>query len=222
MALVAKQPTEIFICNTSNIDSMRHGRPQTVMITEQQIIALTEKRLPNGAIVALGDTLEQDGTSKPGNILDHVHAALLIGTAGQAAGVDTPEIAEGAVGKFIVVSPEIRVEQYRRIDNSIANHMLIGNETYTAYELQLRDRIEYSLDYFDDATQATLAGANAQGLVGSTFKMNNQGLLEPGAELRIVSVREQSKPLMYAPHAGGAEPNLMNKPVIMVKVEVVK
>lgn len=210
MALVAKQPTEIFICNTSNIDSMRHGRPQTVMFTATQIGDLQEKRLPNGAIVTLGGT--QETTDPKTRHLDHVHSATIGCTDGKGA------------GKFIVVSPEIRVEQYRRIDNSIANHMLIGGETYTAYELQLRDRIEYSLDYFaDEAIREQLANpANAQGLVGSPFNMNEQGkLVTGGAALRIVSVREQSKPLMYAPHAGGAEPNLMHQPVIMVKLEVI-
>ena len=29
MELKQLQASEIFICNTSNIDSMRHGRPQT-------------------------------------------------------------------------------------------------------------------------------------------------------------------------------------------------
>lgn len=206
MALVAKQPTETFICNTSNIDSMRHGRPQTVMFAGDQIIALTEKRLPNGAIVTLEGTQEQTSPE-----LDHVHSA----TIGCADGV--------AVGKFIVVSPEIRVEQYRRIDNSIANHMLIGEETYTAYELQLRDRIEYSLDYFADEDVRTKLSnpETAKGLVGTKFNMNNQGkLVKDGAALRIVSVREQSKPLMYAEHVQGAEAKLMHAPVIMVKLEV--
>ena len=212
MALVAKQPTEIFICNTSNIDSMRHGRPQTVMFTEDQIIALAEKRLPNGAIVALAGTQETSAKSKPGNVLDHVNSATIGCTDGQA------------VGKFIVVSPEIRVEQYRRIDNSIANHMLVGEETYTAYELQLRDRIEYSLDYFADETvrEALSNPETAKGLVGNKFNMNEQGkLVKDGAALRIVSVREQSKPLMYAEHVQGKEAALMHAPVIMVKLEVV-
>ena len=206
MALVAKQPTEIFICNTSNIDSMRHGRPQTVMFTETQIGDLTEKRLPNGAIVALGGTQETQATPE----LDHVHSATIGCADGQG------------VGKFIIVSPEIRVEQYRRIDNSIANHMLIGGETYTAYELQLRDRIEYSLDYFADTDVREQLETAPEGLLGQPFNMNDQGkLVKGGAALRIVSVRVQSKPLMYAEHVQGAEAKLMHAPVIMVKLEVI-
>ena len=214
MALVAKQPTEIFICNTSNIDSMRHGRPQTVMLKEANIPNALQGELPNGPIVALVGTQETSDYSKPGNILDHVNSVTIGCADGKAA------------EKFIVVSPEIRVEQYRRIDNSIAGHMLVANETYTAYELQLRDRIEYSLDYFadEDIREALSNPVTAQGLVGTAtlFNMNEQGKLEKdGAALRIVSVREQSKPLMYAPHAQGKEAALMHAPVIMVKLEVI-
>ena len=205
---IAKQPTEIFMCNTSNIDSMRHGRPQTVMLAEVNIPTALQGELPNGVIVKLGDTKET--TQLPE--FDHVHSTAAVGSN-----------VDGAIGKFIIVSPEIKVEQYRRIDNSIANHMLVANETYTAYELQLRDRIEYSQAYFDTTTQATLADkALAQGLIGNNtlFDMNENGeLVAGGTSLRIVSVRYQRKPLMMAHGADGLG---LGGEVAMVKVEVVK
>ena len=205
MALVAKQPTEIFICNTSNIDSMRHGRPQTVMLKEGNIPTALQGKLPNGPIVKLLTTQETQTTPE----LDHVHSVGTIGAIG----------AGGALGKFIIISPEIRVEQYRRIDNSIAGHMLVANETYTAYELGKLDRIEYSQAYCDD-TLFTDGALNIT--VGATLDMNANGKLVAGGAFRVVSIREQSKPLMYAPHVQGKEAALMHAPVIMIKLEVVE
>ena len=198
----ALQPDNVFICNTSNIDSMRHGRPQTVKVTDLQIDGLTEKRLPNGAIVTLNETQESQANPE----LDHVHAVKF-------------EAQQELVGKFIIVSPEINVEQYRRIDNSIANHMLVAEETYTAYELQLRDRIEFSQAYFANLTTDAAA---IKALADNHVKLgvDAQGRPDINAAdqtLRVISVREQRQPLMMA--LGGGK---MPESYFMIKVEVIK
>ena len=230
MALIAKplEASEIFICNTSNIDSMRHGRPQTVMFKEAQVG--TEK-LHNGAIVALEGTKETQANPE----LDHVH--------GIVAGAQTE-----LIGKFIIVDPEISVEQSRRIHNSLAYAGLTPLQpetTYTAYELQKLDRIEYSLAYFDalkgeiDGAVAALgatptkaqieaatqkAVADFAGKIGTDtltmFNIDGEGQLVGVAvdgALRVVSVREQRIPLMM-----DANHNNLPGSYFMVKLEVVK
>lgn len=211
MALQA-QPTqralkkdEIFICNTSNIDSMRHGRPETVMFEANQIVA--DKPVHNGVIVALGGTKQTSERLE----MDHVREVATVGTDSAAA------------GKFIIVSPEINVEQYRRIDNSIANHILLAEETYTAYELQLRDRIEFSEAHLkqDDPELYSQDDAHTFKLIpGDTLEVNADGkLIDAGTagSLRVVSVRPQRQPLMMA--LGGQK---MPEAYQMIKVEVVK
>ena len=99
-------------CNTSNIKEMKYGRPQTVMFTGQP-------NKPNGIIVALGDTME--GAPQNDRSLDHVHK------------IDVADLtADQVIGKWIVIAPEINVEQYRRIDDRLDNFELEADTTYTA------------------------------------------------------------------------------------------
>lgn len=176
----------LLMANTSNVKEMKNGRPQSVQ---------APKALPNCAIVTLGDTMEATKAE-----LDHVHAV----TAGTA---------ETAVGKFVIVAPEINVQQYRMIDNDIAKFGLEANEVYTAYELQLHDRLEFSADYF----------ASMEGLaVGETVNIAADGKLTAKIEtkkgcLRVVSIREQRLPQMVLPD-GSMRPAAVK----MIKVEVVK
>ena len=170
------------MANTSNVKEMKNGRPQSVQ---------APKALPNCAIVTLGDTMEATKAE-----LDHVHAV----TAGTA---------ETAVGKFVIVAPEINVQQYRMIDNDIAKFALEANEVYTAYELQLHDRLEFSADYFA-----------AVPAVGDTVNIAADGKLTAAAEggcLRVVSIREQRLPQMVL-QDGSMRPAAVK----MIKVEVVK
>ena len=172
------------MANTSNVKEMKNGRPQSVQ---------APKALPNCAIVTLGDTMEATKAE-----LDHVHAV-------------TAEAAETAVGKFVIVAPEINVQQYRMIDNDIAKFALEANEVYTAYELQLHDRLEFSADYF--ASMAGLA-------VGKTVNIAADGKLTAAAEggcLRVVSIREQRLPQMVL-----SDGSMRPAAVKMVKVEVVE
>ena len=176
----------LLMANTSNVKEMKNGRPQSVQ---------APKALPNCAIVTLGAT--QEATKAE---LDHVHAV-------------TAEAAETAVGKFVIVAPEINVEQYRMIDNDIAKFMLEKDEVYTAYELQLHDRLELSEGYF----------VSMDGLaVGETVNIAADGKLTAKIEskagcLKVISIREQRLPMVVLPN-GTMRPSAIK----MVKVEVVK
>ena len=172
----------LLMANTSNVKEMKNGRPQSVQ---------APKALPNCAIVTLGDTMEATKAE-----LDHVHAV-------------TAEAAETAVGKFVIVAPEINVEQYRMIDNDIAKFMLEADEIYTAYELQKLDRLELSEGMF-----ATVPA------VGDTVNIAEDGKLTGKVSegcLRVVSIREQRLPQMVLPN-GSMRPAAVK----MIKVEVVK
>ena len=150
----------------------------------QSIIA--PKALPNCAIVTLDVLNEGD---------DHVRTVK-------------PEAKETAVGQFVIVAPEVNVEQYRMVDNSIAKFSLEKDEIYSAYELKLLDRLEFSADYFTSVPS-----------VGQTVKIAADGKLTDAQAdgcLKVISVREQRLPMVMI---NGV---LSPASVKMVKVEVVK
>lgn len=188
----------LFMCNTSNVHEMKFGRPQTV---------LNDKVRPNGVIVTLGATKEKDGRE-----LDHCHAI----TEGQLTSV---------AGKFIVVAPEINAQQYRKIDGQIGQFVLEAGETYSAYQLAVLDRIEYSEAYFKEASALKLGDkvdVCAEGTNGERFAKASTG----GA-MRIVSIVDLWMPVMLAANdglaqVGGQDAALMPATIKMIKVEVEK
>ena len=175
----------LLMANTSNVKEMKNGRPESVLL--KTAAGKTDgTALPNCAIVSVGDVVEGD----------HVREAKAL--------ADTK-----AVGKFVVVAPEINVQQYRTVDNDIAKFALEAGEVYTAYELQLRDRLEFSAEYF-----ATVPS------VGQTVNIADNGKLTAADEsgcLKVISVREQRMPMVVLPN-GSMRPAAIK----MVKVEVVK
>ena len=174
----------LLMANTSNVKEMKNGRPESVLLKDKT--GATEGALPNCAIVSVGEVVEGD----------HVREAKALA-------------ATNAVGKFVVVAPEINVQQYRMIDNDIAKFALEAGEVYTAYELQLRDRLEFSQDYF-----ATLPN------VGQTVNIADNGKLTAATEqgcLKVISVRDQRMPMVVKPNGA-----MMPASIKMVKVEVVK
>ena len=187
----------LFMCNTSNVHEMKFGRPQTVSNNEAR---------PNGVIVTLGAT--QEGTARE---LDHCRA-----------------ITEGALtavaGKFIVVAPEINVQQYRTIDGQIGKFVLEAGETYSAYMLQKLDRLEYSDAYFKDAGTLKVGdkvNVQAKGTNGERFVKHDNGCL------RIVSIHDLWLPVMLQANVATAQGSnnpakLMPASCKMIKVEVEK
>ena len=187
----------LFMCNTSNVHEMKFGRPQTV---------LNDAERPNGVIVTLGATKEGQARE-----LDHCHA-----------------ITEGALtevaGKFIVVAPEINVQEYRKIDGQIGKFVLEAGETYSAYMLSKLDRLEYSDAYFMNASELQVGdkvNVQAKGTHGERFVEASGGCL------RVVSIVDLWMPIMLAANdgvaqIGGQDAKLMPATVKMIKVEVEK
>ena len=174
----------LLMANTSNVKEMKNGRPESVLLKDKA--GAVAGALPNCAIVSVGDVVEGD----------HIREAKALA-------------ATNAVGKFVVVAPEINVQQYRMIDNDIAKFALEAGEVYTAYELQVRDRLEFSEEYF-----ATVPS------VGQTVNIAENGKLTAATEqgcLKVISVREQRMPQVVLPN-GSMRPAAIK----MVKVEVVK
>ena len=176
----------LLMANTSNVKEMKNGRPESVLLKAKDSATV----LPNCAIVSVGDIVTEQG--------DHVREAKALA-------------ATNAVGKFVVVAPEINVQQYRTVDNDIAKFALEVGEVYTAYELQVRDRLEFSQDYF-----ATVPS------VGQTVNIADNGKLTAAAEsnggcLKVISVREQRMPMVVLPNG-----KMLTQSIKMVKVEVVK
>lgn len=188
---------KLFMANTSNIFEMKFGRPQTVLL---------EKDMPNCTIVELGDTQE-----KKSRELDHCHAV-------------TEKAMTSVIGNFIIVAPEINVQQYRTIDGQMGKFILEAGETYSAYMLNKYDRIEYSDAYIKDAStlkvgeKLNVTTATAQ---GERFVKHDTGCL------RIVTITDLWLPVMLQPNttAGQGSGNLaklMPASCKMFKVEVEK
>ena len=187
---------KLFMMNTSNVHEMKFGRPQTV---------LNDAERPNGVIVTLGATQE-----KTARELDHAHA-----------------ITEGALtkvaGKFIVVAPEINVQQYRTIDGQIGKFVLEADETYTAYQLSVLDRLEYSDAYFKDAAALKVGdkvNVQQKDVNGARFVK-----ADTGGAMRIISIVPLWLPVMLAPNlatgqGSGKTAKLMPESCKMIKVEV--
>lgn len=209
-----------YMCNTANIKEMKNGRPQTIMFERQQ--GQPAKTFPNGTIVTLGDTMEDatipGGATKYGREYDHVHKVTQVqGTAG--SGVDA------VAGKWIVVAPEIRVEQYSRINDQISDFKLEENVTYTAYQLNKLDRIEYSDSYFDNPTQLQVGHY-------VKFKQDSEKL-EKGTDntdsaFRVVSITPMFCPVVLgknapinAPGQPGNPATLLPTAGLKIKLEVI-
>ena len=122
---------KLFVANTSNVKEMKNGRPMNVEITKEQVAAAGEDGLANCTIVTLGAVGEGEK--------DHVYATTVLAADGVAAAV-------AAGTAFVIVAPEIMVEEARRTDGHIGKFRL-GAGVYTAYQLQPHDRLELSADH---------------------------------------------------------------------------
>lgn len=188
-----------FMANTSNVDSMRHGRPQSILLEASQC-KINGAFLPNATIVTLKDTME----ASKGREFDHIHAVEV-------------KALDSVVGASIIVAPEINVQQYRTIDGQIGKFLLEAEEVYTSYDLIKGDRIEYSEGYFVNIADAT---------VGNKFNVDQNGKLVKATSngaLRVVSVKEQRLPVMLAAvQATNNNAAFTPASIKMVKLEVIK
>ena len=180
MAIATSIPVgELKVANTSNVKEMKAGRPQTIMFTKAQAEG---KELGNCQIVELGATMEAEGKEE----LDHVHGVTVRATLDLAK-----------VGDYLVVAPEIMVEEARMTDGHIGKFRFAAEETYTAYELSLHDRIELSAAYFGESVPAV------------------------GAEVgnfKVISIRDVATGVIIDPEGNLYE----NSRLQMIKIELVK
>ena len=133
MALVERETREgLKVANTSNVKEMKNGRPMNVK--------LVGEGLENCVIVTLGAA----GTGED----DHVFTVTKVLAANEVA----EAVANGTA--YLVVAPEIMVEEARLTDGHIGKFRFVEDETYTAYELSLHDRLELSAAYFGGTAPA--------------------------------------------------------------------
>ena len=187
-----------FMCNTSNVKSMKLENPKTIMFEGEN--------KPNGTIVTLKATQEKT----KGREYDHVHAVEFLTSVNEVA------------GKYIIVAPEINVEQYRLIDNQIAKFVLEADETYAAYRLQVGDRIEYTDGYFAEGVADTL-------VVGDFVEIDGDGKLAKDADgsattsaFRVVSILPAQYPIVMKPGKKSQAIGLMPEAGKKIKLEVVR
>ena len=120
----------LIVANTTNVKEMKNGRPMNV-----EVPAATNDQLANCMVVELGAVK----TDKPEN--DHVYTAQPLTTK------ETIDAAIAAGTAYVIVAPEIMVEEARRTDGHIGKFRFKAGAVQTAYQLQKHDRLEVSSDH---------------------------------------------------------------------------
>ena len=116
---------ELKVANTSNVREMKNGRPMNVKLTEEA---------ENCVIVTLAAApVDQEEN-------DHVFVGTILEAAAVAAAVE-------AGTAYLVVAPEIMVEEARKTDGHIGLFRFEADGVYTAYKLHPHDRIEVSTNH---------------------------------------------------------------------------
>ena len=113
----------LIVANTSNVKEMKNGRPMNVKLEGAD--------LENCVIVTLSEAPVDENEN------DHVFVGTVL-----AAGEVAEAVANGTA--YLVVAPEIMVEEARMTDGHIGLFRLEAGEVYTAYQLHAHDRIEVS------------------------------------------------------------------------------
>ena len=150
------------VANTSNVKEMKNGRPMNVKLVGDD--------LENCVIVTLGEAGEGE--------LDHVFEATVLAAAAVAEAV-----ANGTA--YLVVAPEIMVEDARKTDGHIGKFRFEDGGVYTAYQLHKHDRIEVSSNH----RYATGAGKEiSRRPMATGMILKPEGGLYEGAKLEMIKV----------------------------------
>lgn len=164
MAIANRIPVgELKVANTSNVKEMKNGRPMNVK--------LVGEGLENCVIVTLGAA----GTGED----DHVFTVTKVLAAGEVA----EAVANGTA--YLVVAPEIMVEEARMTDGHIGKFRFENGGVYTAYKLNKHDRIEVSSThrYAKGAGTEISKRPMATGLV-----IDPAGALYEGSKLEMIKI----------------------------------
>lgn len=115
---------DLLVANTSNVKEMKNGRPMNVKAPDAD--------LPNCTIVKLGAAGE--------GVEDHVYTVTVVEDSIAAA-----DLTAGLI--YVMVAPEIMVEEARRTDGHIGLFRFEEGQVYTAYQLSAYDRLELSANH---------------------------------------------------------------------------
>ena len=165
MAIATRIPVgELKVANTSNVKEMKNGRPMNVQ--------LNEEGLENCVIVTLAAAPVDKGEN------DHVFVGTVL-----AAGAVADAVEAGTA--YLVVAPEIMVEEARMTDGHIGKFRFEAGGVYTAYQLQPHDRIEVSSThrYASGAGKEISRRPMATGLV-----IDPTGALYEGSKLEMIKI----------------------------------
>ena len=171
MAIANRIPVgELKVANTSNVKEMKNGRPVNVKLGEE---------VENCVIVELVAVVDNGEN-------DHVFTTKIL-----AAGEVDKAVKDGTA--YLVVAPEIMVEEARMTDGHIGKFRFEVGGVYTAYQLNVHDRIEVSTDhrYFNGAGKTISSRPMATGVIISPLQT---GALYEGSKL-------QMKKIEFAPEA---------------------
>ena len=111
----------LIVANTTNVKEMKNGRPMNIEVPSAD--------LPNCTIVKIG------AAGKGEN--DHVYSATVIEGKPEAE-----DLAAGLI--YVLVAPEIMVEEARRTDGHIGKFRFKKGDVVTGYKLTKHDRLELS------------------------------------------------------------------------------
>ena len=152
------------VANTSNVKEMKNGRPMNVKLEGAD--------LENCVIVTLAEA------PVDGNENDHVFVGTVLSADKVAAAV-------AAGTAYLVVAPEIMVEEARKTDGHIGKFRFEQGGVYTAYQLQPHDRIEVSSTH----RYATGAGKEiSRRPMATGMVLNPQGGLYEGSKLEMIKI----------------------------------
>ena len=116
---------ELIVANTTNVKEMKNGRPMNVQIPEAD--------MPNCSVVKL--VAAQSGD------LDHVFTVEKLTTKKDIEDAIAADLA------YVIVAPEIMVEEARRTDGHIGKFRFKEEAVHTAYKLSKHDRLEVSANH---------------------------------------------------------------------------
>lgn len=180
----------LIVANTTNVKEMKNGRPMNV-----EVPAATEAftdGLPNCLIVKLGETKQGTvGAEGYNGELDHVYEVEIV------TEVAREDLQAGLI--YVIVAPEIMVEEARKTDGHIGKFRFKTGDVHTAYQLSMHDRLELSANH----PQVGL------GKVISSRPMATGAIIKPAAGEVAMGLYEGARLVMkkieFAPAAAQAD-----------------
>lgn len=167
MAIATRIPVgELKVANTSNVKEMKNGRPMNVKLEGAD--------LENCVIVTLGAA----GTGEN----DHVFTVTKVLAANEVA----EAVANGTA--YLVVAPEIMVEEARMTDGHIGKFRFEDGGVYTAYKLNKHDRIEVSSTHRYGKKGSEAGTVISKRPMATGLVIDPAGALYEGSKLEMIKI----------------------------------